>query len=185
LISESILQGKRVRLRPIEELDLPLFIRWLNDPDVRYWLSMADGPELTLESEREWYEEMRGDPACVVWCIETEDGQPVGNLGLHGIEETHGRATLGIAIGEKDFWGRGYGTEAIRRVLRYAFGEMGLRRVDLGADEDNVRGIRCYEKCGFVREGLLRAYRMRRGEPVNAVAMGVLRDEWTADGGGS
>ena len=185
MISESILQGKRVRLRPIEELDLPLFVRWLNDPDVRYWLSMADGPELTLESEREWYEEMRGDPACVIWCIETEEGQPIGNLGLHAIDEGQGRATLGIFIGEKGQWGRGYGTDATRQVLRYAFGEMGLRRVDLGADGDNVRGIRCYEKCGFVREGLLRAYRMRRGEPVNAVVMGVLRDEWTADGGGS
>ena len=174
-----------MRLRPVEEPDLPLFVRWLNDPEVRHWLSMADGPELTLESEREWYEEMRGDPACVVWCIETEDGQPVGNLGLHGIEETHGRATLGIAIGEKDFWGRGYGTEAIRRVLRYAFTELGLRRVVLEADEDNVRGIRCYEKCGFVREGLLRGHRLRLGEPVNCVVMAVLRDEWTADGGGS
>ena len=167
-----------MRLRPIEELDLPLFIRWLNDPDVRYWLSMADEPQLTLESEREWYEEMRGDPACVIWCIETEDGQPIGNLGLHGIEETHGRATLGIAIGEKDFWGRGYGTEAIRQVLRYAFEEMGLRRVVLEADDDNLRGIRCYEKCGFAREGLLRGHRLRLGEPVNCVVMAVLREDW-------
>ena len=178
MISESILQGKRVRLRPIEELDLPLFIRWLNDPDVRYWLSMADGPEFTLESEQEWYEEMRADPWRLVWCIETEDGQPIGNLGLHGIEETHGRATLGIAIGEKDFWGRGYGTEAIRQVLRYAFTELGLRRITLGTDEDNARGIRCYEKCGFVREGLLRGHRLRHGEPVNEVVMAVLREEW-------
>jgi len=185
LISESILQGKRVRLRPIEELDLPLFVRWFNDAEVRYWLTQSEAPEFTLESEREWYDETRADPATVVWCIETEDGQPVGNLGLHGIEETHGRATLGIAIGEKDFWGRGYGTEAIRRVLRYAFTELGLRRVVLEADEDNVRGIRCYEKCGFVREGLLRGHRLRLGEPVNCVVMAVLRDEWTADGGGS
>ena len=157
---------------------MPLFVLWLNDPDVRYWLSMADGPEFTLESEQEWYEEMRADPWRLVWCIETEDGQPIGNLGLLEIEETHGRATLGIAIGEKDFWGRGYGTEAIRQVLRYAFEEIELRRVALGADEDNARGIRCYEKCGFVREGLLRGYRVRRGQPVNGVVMAVLREDW-------
>ncbi len=54
MISESILEGQRVRLRPVEEGDLSLFVRWFNDPDVRYWLSMSDASELTLESEREW-----------------------------------------------------------------------------------------------------------------------------------
>jgi RimJ/RimL family protein N-acetyltransferase len=145
---------------------------------VSYWLSLSEGPELTLESEREWYKEMRADPAQVVWCIEKEDGQPIGNMGLHSIDETDGRATLGISICEKGFWGRGYGTEAIRRVLRYAFSELGLRRVSLGADEDNVRAIRCYEKCGFVREGLLRAYRVRRGHLVGSLAMAILREDW-------
>jgi len=169
-----------VRLRPPAEQDLPLFVRWLNDPEVRYWLSMADGPELTLESEREWYEEMRADPAQVIWCIETEEGQLIGNLGLHAIDETQGRATLRIAICEKDFWGRGYGTEAIMQVLRYAFTELGLRRVTLGTDEDNLRGIRCYEKCGFVQKGVLRAYRVRQGRPVDSVAMAVLREDWEA-----
>jgi RimJ/RimL family protein N-acetyltransferase len=164
----------------VEEGDLSLFVRWFNDPDVRYWLSMSDASELTMESEREWYEEMRADPAQVIWCIETEKGQPIGNLGLHSIDEAQGRATLGIAIGEKAFWSRGYGTEAIRQVLRYAFDEMGLRRIALGTDEDNARGIRCYEKCGFVREGLLRAYRLRRGQPVDSVAMSILREEFEA-----
>jgi RimJ/RimL family protein N-acetyltransferase len=158
-------------------MDLPLFVLWFNDPEVRYWLSMSEAPEFTLEGEQEWYEEMRADPWRVVWCIETEDGQPIGNLALQAIDETHGRATFGISIGEKAYWGRGYGTEALRAVLRYAFQEMGLRRVVLEADEDNARAIRCYEKCGFQREGLLRAHRLRHGEPVNGVIMSVLREE--------
>ena len=169
-----------MRLRPPEERDLPTFVRWFNDPDVRYWLSMSDEPELTLESERGWYEEMRSDPTRVIWCMETAEGEPLGNLGLHAIDEAQGRATLGISIGEKEQWGRGYGTEGVRQALRYGFQELGLRRVDLQVDEDNLRGIRCYEKCGFLREGLLRAYRLRRGEPVNAVVMSVLREEFEA-----
>jgi RimJ/RimL family protein N-acetyltransferase len=167
-----------VRLRPVAEGDLPLFVRWFNDPEVRHWLSMSDAPEFTLESEEEWYDEMRADPTRVIWCIETEDGQPIGNLGLHAIDEAHGRATFGISIGEKAFWSCGYGTEALREVLRYAFEEMGLRRVVLEVDEDNARGIRCYEKCGFVREGLLRGHRLRGGQPVNDIVMAVLREEW-------
>ena len=169
-----------MRLRPPAERDLPLFVRWLNDPEVSYWLSMSEGPALTLESERLWYDEMRGDAAQVIWCIETEEGQPIGNLGLHAVDEAQGRATLGIVICEKEFWGRGYGAEAIRQVLRYAFTELELRRVALHVDEDNARGIRCYEKCGFVREGLLRAHRLRRGRPVDGVAMAVLREDWEA-----
>lgn len=169
-----------MRLRPVEEGDLPMFVRWFNDPEVRYWLAMSDAPELTLDSEREWYEEMREDPTRVVWCIETGEGRPIGNLGLHGIDEGQGRAMLGISIGERGEWGRGYGTEAIRRVLRYAFTELGLRRVALEVDQDNERAIRCYEKSGFTQEGLLRAHRLRRGEPVNAVLMGVLRQEFEA-----
>ena len=180
MISESVLVGERLRLRPPAERDLPLFVRWFSDPEVSYWLSMSEGREVTLESERGWYHEMRADAAQVVWCIETEEGRPIGNLGLHSIDETHGRATLGIVIGEKTFWGRDYGTEAIRQVLRYVFTALGLRRIALDADEDNARGIRFYEKCGFVREGLLRAHRLRRGQPVNVVAMSVLREDWEA-----
>lgn len=178
MISECVLNGENVRLRPVGEGDLSLFVRWLNDPDVRYWLWLSDEPELTMESEREWFEEMRGDPTSVVWCIETAEGQPIGNLALNRVNETKGRAIMGIFIGEKDCWSQGYGTDAIRRVLRYAFQELGLRRVGLDTYEDNLRAIRCYEKCGFVREGLLRAHSLRLGQPVNAVVMSVLREEF-------
>lgn len=167
-----------MRLRPPGERDLPQFVDWFNDPEVRFWLNLSDGAELTIEAEREWYERVRGDDANLVWVIEAEDGQPLGTVGLHGIDENHWKATLGIAIGEKERWGGGYGTEAIREVLRYAFGELGLRRVELFVDEDNLRGRRCYGKCGFVEEGLLRAYRRRLGQPVNCRVMAVLREEW-------
>ena len=61
------------------------------------------------------------------------------------------------------------------------FEELGLRRVDLHTDADNARGIRCYEKCGFVREGVMRERRVRYGKPLDMVLMAVLRDEWQVD----
>lgn len=171
------MEGARVLLRPVRETDLPLFLRWFNDPEVRFWLAMSEKPELTMEDEWEWYRGVKEDPCHIAWVIEA-DGRPIGNLGLMDIDEGNARGTLGISIGEKGEWGRGYGTEAIRLVLGFAFGEMGLRRVELCTDEDNERGIRCYEKCGFVREGVLRQYRLRRGEPINCLMMSVLRNEW-------
>jgi len=178
--AQPVLEGERVRLRPVEDRDLPLYVRWTNDPDVRHWLHRSERPLSTLELERAKVEGMRRDPRTLVWCIEAER-RPIGDVRLLEIDTAHGRAELGIAIGEKDCWGRGYGTDAIRRVLRHAFGELGLRRVWLITDADNARGIRCYEKCGFVREGVLRGHRLRYGQPLDMIAMGVLREEF-ADG---
>ena len=183
MIERMVLEGEKVRLRPMADNDVPLLMRWLNDPDVRYWthLSEDSAEVLTMEGHRERWERIRDDPTHISWRIDTRDGHPIGELGLLAISPLHGRAELAISIGEKEYWSRGYGTDAIRGVLRYAFGQLGLRRVQLITDEDNLRGLRCYEKCGFVREGLLRAHRLRQGQPLNMVAMGILREEW--DGG--
>jgi RimJ/RimL family protein N-acetyltransferase len=178
MVFGCVLEGEEVRLRPVEEGDLPHFVTWLEDMDVRRWLAMSEMPPPTLESEHEWYQERKQDPSCVIWCIESEEGRPIGDVGLGLIDKTHKRAELGIFIGDKTFWGRGLGPDAIHRVLRYAFEELTLRRVQLHVDEDNLRGIRCYEKCGFVREGLLRGHRLREEQPVNEVVMAVLRDEF-------
>ncbi|HEY8768200.1 MAG TPA: GNAT family protein [Dehalococcoidia bacterium] len=175
---DSTLEGTLVRLRPVEERDLPLFVQWLNDPDVRHWQGRSErGPE-TMETQRERLEHNRNDPEHCGWLIETLDGKPLGNVGVRYVEKLHGSAELYIFIGDKARWSGGYGTDAIRTLLRHAFGELGQRRVYLVTDADNERGIRCYEKCGFVREGLLRAHRVRYGEPLDMVMMGVLREEW-------
>ena len=177
MVAEAVLEAMTVRLRPVEDSDLPLYVRWINDPDVRHWLHRSERPLSTLELERGRVEGMRRDPGTLVWCIEAER-RPIGDVRLLEIDTAHGRAELGIAIGEKGCWGRGYGTDAIRLVLRHAFGELGLRRVWLITDADNARGIRCYEKCGFLHEALLRGHRLRYGLPLDMLAMGVLREEF-------
>ncbi len=171
------LAGQLVRLRPAAREDVPLFVRWFNDPDVLHWLHLSEMPRPTLQSETERFERHQHDPFRRTWIIETADGEPVGNIGLVGIDDVHFRAELGISIGEKECWGRGLGTDAIRVLLRYAFTELGLRRVTLITDADNERGVRCYEKCGFRREGLLRGHRLRYGEPLDMIAMAVLKED--------
>ena len=84
----------------------------------------------------------------------------------------------GIGIGERSDWGKGYGTDAMRLILRYAFIELNLYRVSLDALGSNARAIRSYEKCGFVREGELRDAARYDGQYVGEVYMGILRDEW-------
>jgi RimJ/RimL family protein N-acetyltransferase len=185
------LRGERVRLRAVAEGDLPLLVRWMNDPEVRYWLHHSDRPDATEETVRGRFGLTDDGFPNTVWMIETlrvlphdpahsgqAEGRPVGHVGLLGVDPHHKRAELAISIGEKDCWSRGYGTDAIRAVLRHGFEALGLRRIDLHTDADNARGIRCYEKCGFVREGVMRERRLRYGKPLDMVMMGLLRDEW-------
>ncbi len=180
LAPEKVLAGKLVRLRPFTDADVPLLHKWFNDPEVLHWLHLSEDPPAVMQSmdaHRQRWERIRDDPGHLSWVIETQDGKPIGELGLLNINQVQRRAELGISIGEKEYWGRGYGTDAIHTLMRHAFAGMGLRRVGLITDEDNGRGIRCYEKCGFVREGLLRAHRLRYGRPINMVQMGVLEGE--------
>lgn len=177
---ESVLQGRLVRLRPVREDDLAAFARWYTDPEVIYWLHSSERPLLT---EQEVRDRLGPGPVPdqVRWVIETVGGgQAIGLVHLVDIERHCGRAELAIAIGEKGYWGAGCGTEAIRLSLAHGFAELGLRRVWLITDADNEPGIRCYEKCGFRSEGLLRAHRTRYGEPLDMLVMGVLREDWEA-----
>ena len=189
------LLGERVRLRAVEEGDLPLLVRWMNDPEVRYWLHHSDRPDATVETVRGRFGLTDDGFANLVWMIETlrvlphdpthswqAEGRPVGHVGLLAVDPHHKRAELAISIGEKECWSRGYGTDAITAVLRHGFEALDLRRIDLHTDADNARGIRCYEKCGFVREGLLRSHRLRFGQPLNMVIMGALREDVRHEG---
>ncbi len=88
------------------------------------------------------------------------------------------RAEIGVMIGEKDHWSRGFGTEAISLLLRYMFEELNLERIGLYCDETNLRAQRCYQKCGFRQEGVFRHHRFKNGAFVNDVIMSVLRADW-------
>jgi ribosomal-protein-alanine N-acetyltransferase len=172
------LGGDTTQLRAINETDLPLLVRWMNDPDVRHWLHQSERPDATVETVRVRFGlDQEGLPN-LVWMIETLEGRPVGHIGLLRVDPHSLCTELAISIGETDAWSRGYGTDAIRAILRHAFTDLGLRRIYLYTDADNARGIRCYEKCGFVREGVMREQRLPYGKPLDMVVMGVLSGEW-------
>lgn len=179
------IEGPSLRLRPLRADDVPLLFRWYSDPDVRHWSYFTEDPPglATLEAHRERFEMIRDDPSQLLWCVEMRDGMPIGDLGLQDIQPLQKRADLSISIGENAYQGRGYGPEAIRLALDFAFESLDCRRVSLLVDCDNERAIRAYEKCGFEREGLLREHRLRYGKPVDMLAMAVLRgaDDGTAE----
>jgi RimJ/RimL family protein N-acetyltransferase len=114
--------------------------------------------------------------------IETEEGVHIGNIGLHRIDWKNRHTELGIAIGEKAYWDQGYGGDAIRTMLKLAFREMNMHRVQLRVDADNARAIRCYEKAGFKKEGTLREIVFREGKYVGQHVMSILQQEFESNG---
>jgi diamine N-acetyltransferase len=178
-----VILGEKVRLRPIEREDLPRYVRWFGDPEVRRYLALY--LPFSLAQEERWFEnlldrlERQED---VLLAIETAEGVHIGSIGLHAIDWKNGNAELGIAIGEKAYWDQGYGTDAIRTLLGLAFRELNLHRVCLRVDVDNGRGIRCYEKAGFQREGTSREAVFKEGGYHDQYVMSILRAEYEADG---
>ena len=175
-----MLTGKLVRLRPLEPTDLDREYTWINDPEVTEFLE-ARYPA-SREAERAWLEgQTKVSYPDVTLAIETlAEGRHIGTLSLGSVHGEDRKATFGILIGEKEFWSRGYGTDATLTLLRFAFDEVNLRRVVLHVHEDNDRAIACYRKCGFVEEGRLRQDRYRHGVYIDTLVMGVLADEFRA-----
>lgn len=178
MIGEKTLAGRRTRLVPQRLDHVDLLTRWNADREVLHWLHRSEDPPelLTRPAVEAMVRRGLADRSEARFMMEADDGVTIGEIRLIGIHPC-GRAELAILIGEKAYWSRGYGADAIRTLLRFAFRDLDLRRVTLIADADNARGIACYERCGFRREGVLRAHRLRYGEPLDMVAMGVLREE--------
>ena len=145
------------------------FLRLLDDEAARPWL---------LKSVKKDMEEESSDGFQFMIRTVAED-RLIGFVGLHrSIRWAQGDAWVGIGIGDRAYWGKGYGTDAMRVLLRYAFTELNLHRVTLGVFEYNARAIRSYEKAGFVVEGRSRQEMLRDGRRWDALTMGILREDW-------
>ncbi|MBU0512850.1 MAG: GNAT family N-acetyltransferase [Chloroflexi bacterium] len=172
--------GERIRLRALDKDDLPRFVQWLNDPEVRHGLAMY--LPFSQTEEEQWFENMLKSPQeqhpLMIEIQAGEDWVPVGNVGLFGIDWRIRSAEVGIAIGEKKYWNQGYGTDALKLFLQHGFSTLNLNRIMLRVYETNPRAIRSYEKAGFVHEGRQRQAHFHNGEYVDVLLLSVLRSEW-------
>lgn len=179
----TMLEGKLVNLRALEPGDVDREFQWVNDREVTRYLTIRY-PMAKGEEERWLTTRPANDFANTVFAIETKDGVHIGNCGLHDGQPENRKASLGIMIGNRDYWSNGYGSDAIITLLRFAFHEMNMNRVWLHVYEFNERAQACYKKCGFVVEGTLRENSYREGRYINTITMGILRSEFDALHGG-
>jgi RimJ/RimL family protein N-acetyltransferase len=172
-----MLQGSRVLLRAVRREDLDALCRYNNDLEVE--LAGGGDPPIPQSLERAQAEfdadAGKGGRNGASFVIEA-DGQCIGQLALFHFDDVARTAALGITIGDKAYWGRGYGREALMLLLDYAFRLRNLRKVWLTVNGNNERAQRAYLACGFVEEGRQRAQVWSNGAYVDLVYMGVLRD---------
>jgi RimJ/RimL family protein N-acetyltransferase len=181
-MSTTLLQGELVRLVAANsEADAELFARWSRDSEYMRLQDSEAAQLLSVKKAKEaiqrWMENEQPDQ--YVFMIRTlAEDLPIGTVGLDGIRWSNGDTFVGIAVGEREYWGKGYGTDAMRVILRFAFAELNLHRVSLNVFEYNPRAVRSYEKVGFVVEGRQRQVLNREGRRWDVLYMGILREEW-------
>jgi RimJ/RimL family protein N-acetyltransferase len=172
------MQGKLVRFRNYEKSDVDALVRWFSDEEVTQFLGPSRIPQTRAFQEQQIEEMTRSNSNSKVFVIETLEGEAIGECGLRNFDWVSHKAELIITIGDKRYWGKGYGSDAVSLVLKVAFERLNLHSVNLTTLATNERAIRCYEKCGFRREGRLRENSFAGGKYVDVVAMGILRADY-------
>jgi RimJ/RimL family protein N-acetyltransferase len=173
--------GEKVRLRALERLDLPTVVRWFADPEVRASLARVD--VVSLAEEERWFDALLRSTTEVAFAIDAIDGARfVGTCSLHRIDWRNRSAVIGIVLGDVVDRHRGYGSDAVRCLLRHAFDSLGLYRVELEVLVDNAPAIRCYERLGFIAEGVRVGARFQHGRFVDLRLMRLLVTEWSRPG---
>ncbi|MDP8237692.1 MAG: GNAT family protein [Candidatus Hatepunaea meridiana] len=171
--------GDRVYLRPLERSDInERYLYWLNDPEVNRYLETGVFPQ-TLESLERFYEnQISSHTDIVLAIIDKEKDVHIGNIKLGPINWIKRRSYLGMLVGDKNYWGKGLGTEIRRLMVEYAFYRLNLHRIDSSMYAEHKAIIRVNEKLGFKVEGIVRECVVIDGKYSNGVIMGLLRSEY-------
>jgi len=185
---KDIFRGELVRLAvESPETMAKSLSRWNRDSE---FLRLAESDPAQMWSERkykEWMEqrmEKDGDDNFRFSIRTLGDDQLIGDVSIHP-QWVNADAWVGIALGERETWGKGYGADAMRLILQYGFIELNLRRISLALHSYNERALKSYEKAGFKMEGAIRHDTLREGRRTDGVFMGILREEWLALQGGT
>jgi RimJ/RimL family protein N-acetyltransferase len=178
---KDIYRGALVRLSDEStEVLAKAFAKWDRDTE-QHRLADDDPAQLWSEKKLKEFIEKRAENSSQSFrfsiCTLADDTL-IGGVGLWINSWTHAEAWLGISIGERDYWSKGYGTDAMRLIVQYGFIELNLHRISLGLHAYNERALKTYQKVGFKMEGRMRGEGLRDGVRYDSLWMGILREEW-------
>lgn len=171
-------KGTRVMLRPLERADAPTLRRWMNDPQVTEFLIRVL-PMMERETE-EWIDNLAGSKTDFVFGItKKKGGKLIGTVGLHNVNMQHRTASTTTAIGEKAYWGKGFGTEAKMLLLDFAFNALDLQTILSYVMTHNDRCLDYNQKCGYEVVGRIPSWlRRQNGERCDVAVLTVTQEKW-------
>ncbi len=175
------LTGSKIVLREYALTDSVDIHKWRNDPDTTVWMGPMFRHPIAVEEQRMRLGRIINNPAedAVYFAIaDKSTSRYLGGIDLTSIDWIDKRAVLSILIADEANRGKGYGSEAIQLLLRHAFGEMKLHRIELNVSARNERALACYQKNGFQMEGRKRDHTYVKGEYSDDIQMGILEDEY-------
>lgn len=172
-----IVEGEQIGFTEPKEEYVELYKNWINDLEVSQFITHF-GNILTKEAEEDWYQAQANseEPSFTIHHI--PDGKPIGNCGLHNINRGNGHAEMGILLGEKEYWNRGLGTEAVRLITDFGFTVLDLHGISLSVKSFNKRARRVYEKVGYQVAGRVRDFYQIDGNYYDEIIMDILRKEF-------
>ncbi len=177
-MNSQLFNGTLVQLKPLDlEKDTQSWEKWDRNTEFKRLLDDVPAMHLSASVAKDMLENSPADSALFM-AHTAGDEKLIGFVELGGFDWAARTAWVGIGIGEADYWGKGYGTEMMNLVLRYAFQGLNLNRVNLNVFAFNKRAIRSYEKCGFVYEGTQREVIYKEDQRWDVIDMGILREEW-------
>lgn len=178
-MNSSMFVGTRIRLTALRPDDAAVIARWYEDGDFSRLYDVSAAYPRSLASLTRWLEDTDRQKDVYAFAIRPLYSEDLlGIIDLNGILWNQRTAWLGIGIGDPEQRGRGYGEEAVRLILNFAFDELNLHRIQLTVFSYNERAIRLYERLGFVREGVMREALLRDGRRWDMLLFGILRGEW-------
>ena len=170
------LVGEKVYLSPISTEDMDLFMKWVNDPEIGYTTTFHPRV-ISLTQERDFVDSLARNGN--TFSIVTIDGDRViGNCSFFRVDDINRHAEIGIIIGERDMHGKGYGTDALGLLVKFGFENRNYNNISLHVYDFNTRGIACYEKVGFKKQGVQREVIIRGNEKHDMLYMDILADEY-------
>lgn len=175
------LVGKKCYLSPCSPGDAEKWAEWFNDLAVTIPLGDEAYVPSTLEGEQETVASILKSKGYVFSIVDLESDALIGRCLLFNMNQVDRTAMMGIVIGEKDYWGKGYGQEATRLLLDYSFNLLNLNSIMLGVFAFNTQAIHCYLRVGFKEIGRRRQARIIGGQKYDAILMDILAEEFTSE----
>ena len=173
-----MIRGEKIFLTELDFANSETIRGWLNDPEVYKYLMVGHTP-ISVDDERRYYEAQAASADAQNFEIHVaEDGRYIGNVGIKDIHPVHRHAELGIAIGRKEDWGKGFGFDAIVTCLRYAFDTLGLHTVKIRAHAGHTRALALYRRVGFVEVGRERETVFQEGRFADYVVLDIVDREF-------